>query len=321
MIAKIVQGQGFRGVVGYVLEKEKASLLYAEGVRIKDKESIIQSFVAQQKLNPKIAKPVAHISLDFSVQDKNRLTDPFMAGMALEYMEKMGYRDTQYIIVRHHDTDHPHIHIVINRIDNNGKRISDQNEKLRNTRVCMGLTKKYGLYIASGKENVKEHRLKEPDKTKYEIYHALKSAIPNCKNWKDLKSELLQSGITTEFRNNGNTDKIQGVRFGKNGYEFNGSKIDRAYSFSKISYQLYLNEKLQQNEVLQHEASRDPGQFNRRDNNVDLAAGLENAASVVGGLFDLLNTSHHYDENEADFLRAEAHRRKKKKDNQYRHRL
>ncbi len=321
MIAKIVQGHGFRGVINYVLDKDHSQLLYAEGVRLKDKESIIQSFVVQQKLSPKIVKPVAHISLDFSVQDKNRLTDQFMAGMALEYMEKMGYRDTQYIIARHHDTDHPHIHIVINRIDNNGKRISDQNEKIRNTRVCMELTQKYGLYIASGKENVKEYRLKEPDKTKYEIYNALKSAIPNCRNWQELKAELLQSGITIEFRKNGNTDKIQGVRFGKNGYEFNGSKIDRSCSYSKISYQLYLNEKLHQSEGQQHSATNQPDQLNQQDNTLDISSGLGNAASIMEGLFDLLYTPRHHNENEADFLRAEAHRRKKKKDNDYRHRL
>jgi hypothetical protein len=308
-------------VVNYVLDKDHSQLLYAEGVRLKDRESIVQSLLAQQKLNPKIAKPVAHISLDFSVQDKNRLTDQFMAGIALEYIEKMGYRDTQYIIARHHDTDHPHIHIVINRIDNNGERISDKNEKLRNTRICMELTKKYGLYIASGKENVKEHRLKEPDKTKYEIYHALKSAIPNAKNWKELKSELLQSGITTEFRRDGNTDKIQGVRFGKNGYEFNGSKIDRACSYSKINYKLYLNEKQHQNEGLQHSEANQTNQINQQDNTMDFAAGLENAASIAGGLFDLLRSSHRYDEDEADNLRAQAQRRKKKKDHQYKHRL
>ena len=169
MIAKIVQGRGFQGAVNYILDKENASLIYAEGVRLKDKESIIHSFIVQHKLNPNISKPVAHISLDFSVQDKSRLTDRFMVDVAHEYMKKMGYRDTQYIIARHYDTDHPHIHLVINRIDNNGKRISDQNEKLRNVKICMELTKKHGLYIASGKENVKEHRLKEPDKTKYEI--------------------------------------------------------------------------------------------------------------------------------------------------------
>lgn len=321
MIAKIVQGRGFRGVVNYVLDKNHSQLLYAEGVRLKDKESIIQSFVIQQKLNPKIAKPVAHISLDFSVQDKNRLTDQFMAGMALEYMENMGYRDTQYIIARHHDTDHPHIHIVINRIDNNGKRISDQNEKLRNTRVCMELTKKYGLYIASGKENVKEHRLKEPDKTKYEIYRALQSAVSKCRNWQELKAELLKIGIKTEFRNNGTTDKIQGVRFGKSGYEFNGSKIDRACSYSKINYQLYLNEKQHHSESLHHSEANQTNQINQQDSTIAIASGIENAASVLGGLFDLLNTPHHYDENEADFLREQAKSRKKKQDHQYKHRL
>ncbi len=315
MIAKIVQGHGFRGAVNYILNKDNARLLYAEGVRLKDKESIIHSFIVQHKLNPNISKPVAHISLDFSVQDKSRLTDSLMVDVAQKYMKKMGYRDTQYIIARHYDTDHPHIHLVINRIDNNGKRISDQNEKLRNVKICMELTKKHGLYIASGKENVKEHRLKEPDKTKYEIYHALQSAIPKCRNWQELKTELLKSGITTEFQNNGATHKIQGVRFGKNGYEFNGSKIDRAYSYSKISYQL------QRNEKLQHVQINKPKQLTSQDNTTDLSLGLESTASILGGLFDLMKPSHVYDENEVELFRKETKRRKKKKENQFRHRL
>jgi hypothetical protein len=315
MIAKIVQGRGFRGAVNYILDKDNARLLYAEGVRLKDKESIIHSFIVQHKLNPNISKPVAHISLDFSVQDKSRLTDRFMVDVAQEYMKKMGYKDTQYIIARHHDSDHPHIHIVINRIDNNGKRISDQNEKLRNVKICIELTKKHCLYIASGKENVKEHRLKEPDKTKYEIYHALQSAISTCRGWQELKTELLKSGITTEFRNNGATDKIQGIRFGKNGYEFNGSKIDRAFSYSKISYQLQRNEKLQPIQI------NKPKQLTSHDNTTDISLGLESTASILGGLFDLMKPSPVYDENEVELFRKEARRRKKKKKYQYRHRL
>jgi hypothetical protein len=315
MIAKIVQGHGFRGAVNYILNKDNARLLYAEGVRLKDKESIIHSFIVQHKLNPNISKPVAHISLDFSVQDKGRLTDGFMVDVAQEYMKKMRYKDTQYIIARHHNTDHSHIHLVINRIDNNGKRISDQNEKLRNVKICMELTKKHCLYIASGKESVKEHRLKEPDKTKYEIYHALQSTISKCRNWQELKTELLKSGITTEFRNNGAIDKIQGIRFGKNGYVINGSKIDRAYSYSKISYQL------QRNEKLQHIQINKPKQSTRPDNTTDLSYGLESSTSVMGGLLDILKPSPVYDENEGELFRKEAKRRKKKKENQYKHRL
>ena len=314
MIAKIVQGRGFRGAVNYILDKENANLLYAEGVRLKDKESISHSFVVQHKLNPNISKPVAHISLDFSVQDKNRLTDRFMIDIAHKYMDKMGYKDTQYIIVRHYDTDHPHIHIVINRIDNNGKRISDQNERLRNVKICMELTKENGLYIASGKENVKEHRLKEPDKTKYEIYHALQSAVFKCRNWQELKTELLKSGITTEFRNNGATDKIQGVRFGKNDYEFNGSKIDRICSFSKINYQLQQNERLQQTQKHQPEQPA-------WEDDMEFSSTMKSTTSALCGLFDILKPSYSNDENQAEVFRQEAKKRRKKKANQYRYRL
>ena len=45
------------------------------------------------------------------------MTDEFMAKIALEYMQMMGITDTQFIIVRHHNTDNPHCHIVYNRID------------------------------------------------------------------------------------------------------------------------------------------------------------------------------------------------------------
>jgi hypothetical protein len=305
MIANIVQGRGFRGVVNYVLDKHNAQLLYAEGVRTKDKDSIIQSFVTQSKMNPKIARPVAHISLDFSAQNKTKLTDGFMVGIAQEYLKKMGYENTQYIIARHHDTDHPHIHMVINRIDNDGKRISNQNEKLRSTKVCMELTKKYGLYIASGKENVKEHRLKEPDKTKYEIYHALQSAIPKCRNWQQLQTELQKSGITVDLRKNGSTEQIQGVRFEKNGYGFNGSKVDRSCSYSKISFQLQQNDRQQQTDL--HQQPQTFGQ----DRSSGLSSMVESVASSLGGLFDIQPSSG-YDENEIEAKKQEAKKKKKR---------
>lgn len=174
MIAKIVQGRGFKGVVNYVLDKNKAELLAADGLRLKDKDSIIRSFITQSSLNP-IAKPVAHISLDFSVQDKGGLTNRKMVEIAQEYMAKMGYGNTQFLIARHHDTDHPHLHLILNRVDTDGKRISDQNERIRSTQVCKELTVKHGLYFAKGKENVKRHRLREPIRRNTRFMMQLKS--------------------------------------------------------------------------------------------------------------------------------------------------
>lgn len=81
----------------------------------------------QSLLNPKLSKSVGHISLAFSSDDKERLTDHLIKQLAKEYMKAMKIEDTQYIVVRHNNTSHPHCHIVFNRVDNNGKTISDKN--------------------------------------------------------------------------------------------------------------------------------------------------------------------------------------------------
>ena len=161
-----------------------------------------------------------------------------MTQAAREYMEKMGIKDTQYIIGRHFDKDHPHVHIAFNRIDNHGKTISDKNDRFRSEKICKELTTKYDLYFASGKEKIKEHRLKEPDKTKYEIYQALRDKIPKSRDWKALLAYLRKEGIDVHFKYKGNTQEVQGIVFEKNSYHFNGSKVDRSCSYSKIDFAL-----------------------------------------------------------------------------------
>ena len=133
-------------------------------------------------MNPHLSKPVGHVVLAFSAQDAARLDNRRMVGIAAEDLSGMGIRNTQFIIARHRDREHPHLHILFNRVDNDGRTISDRNDRYRSERLCKELTVRHGLYFASGKENVKEHRLREPDKTKYEIFHALHNAVPRCRD-------------------------------------------------------------------------------------------------------------------------------------------
>ena len=123
---------------------------------------------------------------------------------------------------------------MFNRIDNNGKTISDKNDMYRNEQVCKKLKAKHGLYFAGGKEQVKQHRLKEPDKSKYEIYNAVKNEIGKSKNWRQLQERLAEKGITIRFKYKGQTSEIQGISFSKGEYTFKGSEIDRSFSFSKL---------------------------------------------------------------------------------------
>jgi len=229
MIGKIKKGSGFKGCVNYVLGKEQAVLLHADGVLTESRGDIIRSFCMQTGMNPDLKKPVGHIALSYSAVDALKLTDGKMIQLAQEYMREMKITDTQYIIVRHQDREHPHVHIVFNRIDNNGKTISDRNDMYRNEQVCKKLKAKHGLYFAKGKEQVKQHRLKEPDKSKYEIYTAVKNEIGKSRNWQQLQQRLAERGITVRFKR-----KIQGISFSKGEYTFKGSEIDRSFSFSKL---------------------------------------------------------------------------------------
>lgn len=90
-------------------------------------------------------------------------------------------------------------------------------------------------HLLPGKESVRRERLREPDKTKYEIYNAIKTNLPNCDNWDDLELRLKTQGISMRYKYCGNTDRKQGVLFSKNGFEFSGSKIDRQFSFLKLN--------------------------------------------------------------------------------------
>lgn len=241
-MAKIIKGKGFKGCVNYILDKQKETILLdAQGVRLKSKESIIRSFVVQAKLNPDLAVTVGHVSLNFSAQDKDQLSNEMIVKIAREYMQRMGIKDTQYILARHFDKEHPHVHLCFNRVNNMGKTISDRNDRRRSADICKILTRKHSLYFSPGKENVKMDRLKEPDNTKYEIYHTLNDLVPKCRDWNKLLSKLKKQGIETKFKYKGKTDEIQGVTFTKNGYSFTGSKVDRMFSYSKIDYLLKQN--------------------------------------------------------------------------------
>ena len=191
-------------MVNYILDKGKdAKILVCDGLFAENRDTIAMSFEAQSNMNPKVTKPVGHISLAFHKEDEHRLTDRAMVGIALEYLKEMGITDTQILIVRHFDKEHPHVHIAFNRTANDGRTISDRNERVRSVRICKELTKKYNLYFANGKEQVKQHRLKEPDKTRYELYTILKSEVSRCGNWRQLAANLKKQGVEMRFKYKG----------------------------------------------------------------------------------------------------------------------
>lgn len=138
--------------------------------------------------------------------------------------------------IRHHNTDNPHCHIVYNRINNEGKLLSDRNDYSRNEQVTKTLKNKYGLTYGTDKSNTNTRKLRNAERAKYEIHNAVKDALKVVENWQKFKKELAKRGVCLElvYKDKERT-KVQGIRFSKDGYSFKGTQISRGYSFGKLN--------------------------------------------------------------------------------------
>ena len=240
MMGDLKKRASFARLVNYVNNPKKARLIDSKDVRLNDNAAIARSMQGQADDKPgrKLKNPVYHISLDFAHEDTPKLTDGLMAEIAREYMQRMGITNTQYIVCRHTDKEHQHLHIVANRVDNDGNTISARNAAIRNVAVCKALTREYGLHFSKGKEKVKRDRLRGKDKVKYQIHDAVKAAMPHCRSWSDLCDRLAGQGIGVRFKYDRSKGEIVGVSFTKDGISFSGSRIDRSMGFYKLDKQL-----------------------------------------------------------------------------------
>ena len=306
MIAKIIKGTNFSGVVNYMLSKRegKVKVLQANGVRSSLPNDIAHDFNLQASMRPSVQKSVCHTILSFSAHDSEQLTDDIMVKIANEYLYKMGYGDTQSLIVRHSDRQHPHLHICINSIGNDGKTISDHNEKYRSTKICRELTERYGLTIGEGKQEVNRSRLRGEDKLRYEIFDTIKAVLPQSKTWKDFVAELEQQDITTRFKTKGNTDVVQGITFEKDGCSFSGSKIDSSCSFSRLNAAIERNSHKQeqinqQNEPMVH--------------SVDESYFITDLSEAISEVFSMPTLCNGVDVDELRFQKKLRNRAKRKR--------
>ena len=324
MIGKIMKAASFSRCVHYVTGKEDARILASDGVLLTTTQDIIDSFEFQRQMNPKISKPVGHIALSFLPEDKDKLTDEMMVKIAKEYMELMGIKDTQFLLVRHFDNSNPHCHLVYNRINNEGKTITDQNDFRRNEQVTKLLKRKYGLTFSNGKGRTKTERLRGNEKTRYEVYHIVMNTLAQATSWREFTDELKRNGVEMDIvmRKGGSTKiaDIQGLRFTKDDKTFKASQIRRGMTYTKMDTVLMRNAQKEQKAKVsyQHQTSQgeQPKQEQRpeQQEHHDESQQHSSSSSILIpslGLFDTTNPV--YDPEDEAFRRRLQQKKKKKR--------
>jgi hypothetical protein len=201
-------------------------------------------FEWQHALMPEKEKPVYHGVLSFpagEVVDDRRLVE-----LGECYLERIGMVNTQYALVKHTDTEHLHVHVLANKVNNDGEPIGKGLIIERGIKAAAELTREYGLRPEEGKRLDQTHReaLHEPDQKRYRIYEAVQEALPNCRGLDDLEKALLKSGIAMRYRYDRETGERQGVSFRLERASFKGSRVDNECSLGGLERTLALQEEL-----------------------------------------------------------------------------
>ena len=287
MIAKSIKGKSFRGVVAYDLQEGKSVLL--ETNMAAGTQGTVREFAAEfglvRALRPSLNKAVCHVSL--SLHPDEKLSDDKWCYVAKDWLEGMGYNNNQFIVSRHTDTEHPHIHILVNRISLDGSVVSDSNDYKRQELIMRNLEKEYGLVRVPS-----SHEVGRKAPTKGEVEHSLRTNQPSVRmnlqniidstlsanaSFPDFVKSLSQQGIDTKL-NQASTGTISGISFAMNGVAFKGSQLGKGYTWKSLEKRglIYENGYVQNYE---HNKSNTSGEYTHGNN-------ITNSTQRAGNLGD-----------------------------------
>tara|TARA_R110000765_G_scaffold9911_3_gene30852 strand:+ start:32646 stop:34952 length:2307 start_codon:yes stop_codon:yes gene_type:complete len=155
MISRILYRESVHGVLNYVFGKEGSMVLgfkntYSEFGTDPKLFANVLHYLGQRHESP---NRYAHITIN--LPHGEHLDNDTFYELAQNYMHEMGYAEQPYVVVRHNDTLHEHIHIVSSTIKENGSMINLSYDYRRNVATQKFLEKSYGL---SPSPDTKHHR-------------------------------------------------------------------------------------------------------------------------------------------------------------------
>jgi len=215
MIAKIGRSSNLFGPLSYnnlkIQQKKGEILMTNKMIETADgKYSVAQlarSFEPYLLANRNTEKHTLHISLNPDPTDQ--VSDEQYQEMAQLYMGQMGYGDQPFVVFKHTDIDRSHIHIVSVCVDEEGKKISDQFEKIRSMKVCRELEKKFGLISAVEKQPKQNQKIFQPiDYKSGDIKSQIASVIRHIPSYYQFQSFGEYNALLSLF--NMTVEKVQG---------------------------------------------------------------------------------------------------------------
>lgn len=156
MFAKIHRVPGFSDTLQYVSrndDRDEAPQIFSQHVQSTEPKAIADE-MTQQASHSRAKTPCYHFSLSLPKPDiqAGKATPKLWATLAQEFLEGMKLGNNQAVGYLHTDTTYtdnqtirPHIHIIANRVKDDGKAVKSSFDVFRAQRIARNLETKYGL--------------------------------------------------------------------------------------------------------------------------------------------------------------------------------
>ncbi len=205
MIGKVTTGKSFGGCLLYCLNdkiqageetvmKNRAEVLMFNKC-FGDQKELIQQFNEVRWLNPKLSKPVMHITL--SLAPGEHLTKDKWMEVAEQCAKDMGFENNQYVAIQHKDTGHEHLHIVANRVGFEKQTVSDSNSYKKIAAHCRKIELKYELkQVLSPKRYLSKSQqlLPRQDQRKQNLVVQIQQALKSSRNYWEFEQAMKDKG-------------------------------------------------------------------------------------------------------------------------------
>jgi hypothetical protein len=120
VIAKVTQGRGFQGLQAYLLAgkdgqaRDRVAWIASRNLPSDDPELAARVMRATARESTRVEKPVYHLTI--SLPPDQQLEQAEILAVANRTLEDLGLQEHQVLIVAHDDTEHQHVHLMINRV-------------------------------------------------------------------------------------------------------------------------------------------------------------------------------------------------------------
>jgi len=252
VIAKITRGGNFRGAVRYALDerhgfdREHQPEIIGGNMAGRTSTELTREFEAVRQQRPDICKPVEHVSLSLARADRP-LSNDEMARLADEYLKRRGHdpNRVQYVVVRHHDKDHQHCHILLNRIRTDRTVVPQQyREYLRNKETCRALERDFGLRpVRSERPRFDERAPTRAEdrmardrglvSEKEQLKALIRDAAKDEPTMSEFVRRLQAKGVQVRA-NIARTGHVSGISYRLDRVAVKGSGLGRAYTFEGL---------------------------------------------------------------------------------------